>query len=127
VPFPEQPTKPAPQQVTAPKWRGGPDMPAVVRASISSAYVTLMFADGSGLGYRNVDARGTDLVLADQQTGRSAGKLQVTFPQEDRMVLEGSIEGQQVRMTLRKIVIEKKTFLLRTRGFNWIQDKPYNR
>jgi hypothetical protein len=127
VAFPEQPTNPAPQQVTPSKWKGGPDIPAVVRVSVAAQGATFMFADGSGISFRNSVPLGPDLVLADVQTGRSAGKFQITFPEEDRMVLDGTLEDQKLRLTLRKITTQKKEYLLRTRGFHWIQDRPFNR
>ena len=44
------------------------------------------------------------------------------------MVLEGPFEGQDVKMTLRRIPAPpKKEFPLRSRGFNWVQEHPFNR
>jgi hypothetical protein len=44
------------------------------------------------------------------------------------MVQEGSIGGQDVRMTLRRIPPPpKKDYLLRSRGFQWVQEHSFNR
>ena len=46
------------------------------------------------------------------------------------MVLEGPLDGQEVRMNLRRIAMpkpEKKEYFLRSRGFQWVQESPLNR
>jgi hypothetical protein len=126
VPFPKQPENPPPQQVKPAKWRGGPGMPAVVRLSAAPMFVVFMFEDGSGVSYRNISDSASEVVLVGQ-AGHAVGRLAVSFPQPDTVVLEGPLDGQTVRMTLRRIIVSKKGYPLRTRGFRWVQDKPFNR
>jgi hypothetical protein len=128
VPFPKQPENPPPRQVKPGKWQGGPGMPAVVRCAVGPMYVTLMFEDGSGIGYRNTSKDHSELVLVGKD-GHEAGRLAVSFPEPDTLVLEGPMEEQKVRMTLRRIVPppKKEGYLLRSRGFHWIQETPFNR
>jgi hypothetical protein len=127
VPFPDQPENPPPQQVTPSKWQGGPGLPPVIRAFVGPFYVTLMFEGGSGLGLRNTSADPSELVLAGAGDGRPMARLKVSFPGPDRMVLEGPFDGQEVRMTLRRVAMPKREYLLRTRGFHWVQEHPFNR
>ncbi len=128
VPFPEQPDNPPPQQFPPGPWRGGPDMPAVIRANVSRWLVTFAFADGSGVSFRNTSRDRSELVLTQIGDGGPVGRLAVSFPEADVMVLEGPVGGQDVRMTLRRIPPPpKKDYLLRSRGFRWVQEHPFNR
>jgi hypothetical protein len=103
-------------------------MPAVIRANVGRWVVTFAFADGSGLSFRNTSKDRSELVLAHFADGRPAGRLAVSLPEADVMVLEGPVDGQDVRMTLRRIPPPpKKEYLLRSRGFQWVQEHPFNR
>jgi hypothetical protein len=46
-------------------------------------------------------------------------------PSPDRMTLDGEMDGKRVRMGLE--LQPRENFLLVTRGFNWIQEFPFNR
>jgi len=46
-------------------------------------------------------------------------------PDATHVLLEGKILGDPVTIRLR--VIDHKRFLLLSRGFNWIQERPLNR
>jgi hypothetical protein len=128
VPFPEQPENPPPQQFTQGKWRGGPGMPPAIRANVSPWMVTFGLEDGSGVTYRKNGRDRTELVLSKMADGSPAGRLAPAFPEPDIMTLEGSLDGQDVRMTFRRIPPPpKKEYQLRSRGFNWVQEHPYNR
>jgi hypothetical protein len=50
-----------------------------------------------------------------------------TFEQPDpeHLILEGSLNGRKLRMETR--LFDRNNFLLVTRGFNWIQERPFNR
>jgi hypothetical protein len=103
-------------------------MPAVIRANVSRWLVTFAFDDGSGLSYRNTSRDRLELVLAQLADGRPAGRLAVSFPGPDAMVLDGPFDGQGVRMALRRIPPPpKKEYPLRGRGFRWVQEHPFNR
>jgi hypothetical protein len=42
------------------------------------------------------------------------------------MVLEGPVGGEEVTMTFRRPRV-KKDYLLKQRGFRWVQEVPFNR
>jgi len=46
-------------------------------------------------------------------------------PQPGRLVLDGVMGGHKVRLDMR--LLEREKFLLVSRGFNWIQERPFNR
>jgi hypothetical protein len=46
-------------------------------------------------------------------------------PSPDRLTLNGEMDGKKIQMRLQLYPREK--FLLVTRGFNWIQEYPFNR
>lgn len=43
----------------------------------------------------------------------------------EHLILEGSLDGRRIRMETR--LFDRNNFLLVTRGFNWIQERPFNR
>ena len=51
----------------------------------------------------------------------------LTFQQPDaeHLILEGTLDGRKLRMETR--LFDRNNFLLVTRGFNWIQERPFNR
>ncbi|MCM6774029.1 DoxX family protein [Nocardia sp. CDC159] len=74
-------------------------------------------------GRVDIDARSIELV--NPQGG--APYLAVVFdrPAPDRMVLDGTLRGQPVRMVLQRI--DETKLPLPSRGFHWVQEFPYNR
>jgi hypothetical protein len=48
-----------------------------------------------------------------------------TRPSQDRLVLDGEIDGRKERMELQ--LVDRGKFLLVSRGFQWIQEYPFNR
>jgi hypothetical protein len=53
------------------------------------------------------------------------GTFAVERPAPDRLILDGTMDGRKVRFDMRLLPREK--FLLVSRGFNWIQERPFNR
>jgi len=51
---------------------------------------------------------------------RADVELSYNRPQPDAMILEGVMNGHRLRVTLKK---EERQFILRTRGFQWINDE----
>jgi hypothetical protein len=43
----------------------------------------------------------------------------------DRLTLDGTMDGKQVRLQLH--LFDQKNFLVLNRGFHWIQENPFNR
>ncbi len=130
VPVPEQPANPPPMQFGQSKWSGEPGMQAVIRVSIQPQFqsAAFVFADKTLVSYPfRTEADDTELVVSKPRDPEPVGRLRMSFPEPDRMVLEGPFGQQRVKMTLRRIVDGRKEYLLKTTGFRWIQEKPFNR
>jgi hypothetical protein len=54
-------------------------------------------------------------------------KASFTFqrPAPDQLILDGNMDSRKVHMQLQ--LIDRKKFLLVSRGFHWIQEYPFNR
>lgn len=54
-------------------------------------------------------------------------KATLTFdkPDDGRMTLEGEADGHKIQARLSRF--DESTFLLKSRGFHWIQERPFNR
>jgi hypothetical protein len=112
------------------KWSGEPGMQAVIRVSIQPQFqsAAFVFADKTLVSYPfRTEADDTELVVSKPRDPEPVGRLRMSFPEPDRMVLEGPFGQQRVKMTLRRIVDGRKEYLLKTTGFRWIQEKPFNR
>jgi hypothetical protein len=46
-------------------------------------------------------------------------------PDPERLILDGSLDGHTIHMETR--LFDRTKFLLLSRGFNWIQERPFNR
>lgn len=57
--------------------------------------------------------------------GEKADTVTFTKPVPDELVMEGSVERVAVTVRLRRI--DEKDFLLVKRGFNWVNEYPFNR
>jgi hypothetical protein len=88
--------------------------------------VTLMFEDGSGSFYLNMSETPSELLLVSMKDRRQVARLRISFPESDVMRLEGPFDEQEVRMTLRKVPTQQKPYVFRSRGFQWVQEKPFN-
>ena len=76
-----------------------------------------------------VDASAKTMTIAITQPPATARKTIGSFtldqPAPDRLVFDGELNGQTIRMETHLFPREK--FLLVSRGFNWIQELPFNR
>lgn len=81
--------------------------------------------DDTFLGYgAKVDMTAkTIAVTAAPNTAPSIFKF--TRPDPQRLILDGSLDGHAIHMETR--LFDRSNFLLVTRGFNWIQERPFNR
>ena len=54
-------------------------------------------------------------------------KANLTFQRatQDRLILDGSMDGHKIHMQLQ--LVDRSKFLLVSRGFHWIQEYPFNR
>jgi len=57
--------------------------------------------------------------------GEKADTVTFTKPTPDELIMEGSVERVAVTVRLRRI--DEKEFLLVKRGFNWVNEVPFNR
>jgi hypothetical protein len=46
-------------------------------------------------------------------------------PNDEQLILDGSLDGHPVRMQLRRM--DHSKFLFASRGFHWVQEYPFNR
>jgi hypothetical protein len=72
-----------------------------------------------------VDVEDRTVTLDKPSDLNRAGRLSFERTGSDRLTLDGTMEGKQVRLQLR--LVDEKSFLLLSRGFHWIQEYPFNR
>jgi hypothetical protein len=88
--------------------------------------VTFQRMDDTTVTYAaKVDVAAGSMVLT--KNGDPTGTATFVFqrPAPDRLTLDGVMDGQNVSMQLR--LVNRDTFLLVSRTFNWIQERPFNR
>jgi hypothetical protein len=71
------------------------------------------------------DAESKKLTLKKVRSPTSTATFSYDVPEPDKLVLEGSMDGKSVRATLKRAA--EKRYELTSRGFNWIQEMPFNR
>lgn len=71
----------------------------------------------------DMNAKTLTLTRGNDQAWKAPFSLQQPSP--DRLILDGTMDGHAVHLRLR--LIDRKTFLLVSRGFHWIQEAPFNR
>ena len=62
---------------------------------------------------------------APAATGGPTATFTFRQPDPEHLILEGTLDGRKLRMETR--LFDRNNFLLVTRGFNWIQERPFNR
>jgi hypothetical protein len=72
-----------------------------------------------------IDMNAKTLALTRQPNAPPVGTFTIAQPAADRLVLDGVLEGKKTRLQLE--LFPRERFLLVTRGFNWIQEFPFNR
>jgi hypothetical protein len=87
--------------------------------------ITFQRMDDTFLGYTaRIDmAAKTIAVTSGPQV--PAGILKFQQPDPEHLILDGSLDGHAIHMEAR--LFDPNTFLLLSRGFNWIQERPFNR
>jgi hypothetical protein len=71
------------------------------------------------------DPKEKKLALAKLRTPTSSATFTYDLPEPDQLELEGSMDGKAVSATLKRA--PEKHYQLKERGFQWIQELPYNR
>lgn len=72
-----------------------------------------------------IDIEAKSLTLTKNEDPKWTATFSFQQPAADQMILEGEMDGKKVQMRLELFPREK--FLLVSRGFNWIQEYPFNR
>jgi hypothetical protein len=93
----------------------------------SAAGISFQRMDDTMLGYAaTVDpAAHTVTLKTTPQDKAAAGSFTFQQPAPDTLLLNGELSGH--RITLQTRLFDKNRFLLVSRGFNWIQERPFNR
>jgi uncharacterized membrane protein YphA (DoxX/SURF4 family) len=82
--------------------------------------------DDSVLGYTaRIDETAKTITLTKPQDAAWKPVLAFDRSAPDQLTLAGDLDGRKVEMRLR--LVDRSKFLLVTRGFNWIQEYPFNR
>jgi len=99
------------------------------------ANMTFQRMDDTFLGYGakiDMTARTIAVTPAPNTGGANTGAPSATpatfkfqQPDPERLVLDGSLDGHAIHMEAR--LYDRGKFLLLSRGFNWIQERPFNR
>jgi hypothetical protein len=88
--------------------------------------VSFQRMDDTYVTYRAVvDVEGRTVTLDKPSDMNRAGRVSFERAGSDRLTLDGTMDGKQVRLQLREF--DEKNFLLLSRGFHWIQEYPFNR
>lgn len=71
-----------------------------------------------------IDMETKSLTLSKYNDPKWTAIFSFQQPAADRMILQGAMDGKKVRMRLD--LFPRERFLLVSRGFNWIQEYPFN-
>jgi len=72
-----------------------------------------------------IDTTANTLTLSKANDKAWTARFTITRPAADRLSLAGSMDGRTIVMDLR--LVDHTKFQLLTRGFNWVQEYPFNR
>ena len=94
----------------------------------------LLFSSPTNMSFQRMDETfqgfGTKIDMAAKTlvltTGdKESGRFRIEQMDGGRMILDGEMDGRKLYFDLRHY--DRTNFLLVTRGFNWIQERPFNR
>jgi hypothetical protein len=71
------------------------------------------------------DTEAKKLSLNKVRTPTWSATLSYNVPEPDKLEIQGLVDGKAVSATLKRV--KEKRYELMNRGFNWIQELPYNR
>lgn len=72
-----------------------------------------------------IDEEAGTLVLTSREPGIEPQTLRFHAPSDDTLVIEGTLDGTEQRLTLHRT--DEQQLRLPSRGFHWINETPYNR
>jgi hypothetical protein len=92
----------------------------------NSASMSFQRMDDTFQGYgATVDMTAKSIALTSGADKAWSGKFAIAQQDPERMVLDGTMGGQAIRLQLQRVDHTKLQLL--SRGFNWIQERPFNR
>jgi hypothetical protein len=92
----------------------------------NQATLSLWRMDDTFVSYpAKFDTKAQSIVLTKPSDKNWKASLAFQRPDADHLILTGAIDGQ--KLELRTTLIDREKFLLVSRGFNWIQEFPFNR
>ncbi|HVF43139.1 MAG TPA: hypothetical protein VM936_09015 [Pyrinomonadaceae bacterium] len=72
-----------------------------------------------------LDQEAKTLTLGKPDDANWKASLAFDRQDESRMTLEGEADGHKIQARLSRF--DESTFLLKSRGFHWVQEHPFNR
>jgi hypothetical protein len=88
--------------------------------------VSFQRMDSTFVGYgAKIDPKDGSLTITSAVKDAPASRFAVERPDPQHLILDGQLDGRKIRMETRRF--DHSQFLLLTRGFNWIQERPFNR
>lgn len=72
-----------------------------------------------------IDTAAKTLALTSNDSAKTKSTLTFQRPSPDRLVLDGTLNGQPTHLELK--LRDLNSFTLRSRGFNWVQEVPFQR
>jgi hypothetical protein len=88
--------------------------------------VSFQRMDSTFVGYgAKIDPKDGSLTITSAVKDAPASRFAIERPDPQRLILDGQLDGHKIRMETRRF--DHTQFLLLTRGFNWIQERPFNR
>lgn len=92
----------------------------------SAGAIAFQRMDDTFVYYRaGVDVENHAVVLNARTGEATNARLTYTRPVPELLTLDGKMAGRQIRMRLR--LFDEKNFLLKSRGFQWVQEYPFNK
>jgi hypothetical protein len=91
----------------------------------SPAAMSLQRMDDTFLGYGVKIDMTAKTITVTTGSNKAPGLLKFDRPDPTHLILDGSLDGHALHMETTRF--DPGTFPLVTRGFNWIQERPFNR
>ncbi|HLY40164.1 MAG TPA: hypothetical protein VKR52_03080 [Terracidiphilus sp.] len=89
-------------------------------------FVSFQKMDASnGFCDASIDTKNSSITLTKGDDKNWKGAFTYTRPSPDQLVFDGSMDGHQVQLQLKRI--DHTKFLFVSRGFHWISERPFNR
>ena len=91
----------------------------------TGAAITFQRMDDTVLTYGAKTDTTAKTIAMTSAPDKPVGTFTFQRPEPTRLILDGTLDGRAIHMETR--FVDPKKFPLLTRGFNWIQERPFNR